>query len=53
MAAGYLLIKESGGLIVDADAQPLDSDFGHSTRLSFIVAANQGILDQIVSEINK
>ena len=53
IAAGYLLIKESGGLIVDADSQPLDSDFRYSTRLSFIGAANQGILDQIMSEINK
>ena len=53
MAAGYLLVKEAGGLIVDASSQPLDSDFGPLTRLSFIVAANQGVLDQIVSEINK
>ena len=53
MAAGYLLIKEAGGLIVDADAQPLDSDFGIMTRLSFICAANQVTLDQIMSEINK
>ena len=53
MAAGYLLVKEAGGLIVDAGSQPLDSDFGHITRLSFIVAANRGILDEIVSEINK
>ena len=52
-AAGYLLIKESGGLIVDADSQPLDSDFGTMTRLSFVGAANQGTLDQIMSEINK
>jgi myo-inositol-1(or 4)-monophosphatase len=53
MAAGYLLIKEAGGLIVDADSQPLDSDFGTMTRLSFVGAANQGTLDQIMSEINK
>ena len=53
MAAGYLLIKEAGGLIVDADSQPLDLDFGTMTRLSFIGAANQGTLDQIMSEINK
>jgi len=53
MAAGYLLIKEAGGLIVDADLQPLDSDFGTMTRLSFIGAANQESLDQITSEIKK
>ena len=53
MAAGYLLIKEAGGLIVDADLQPLDSDFATMTRLSFIGAANQESLDQIISEIKK
>ena len=53
MAAGYMLITETGGLIVDADAQPLDSDFGTMTRLSFVGAANQETLDQIMSEINK
>jgi myo-inositol-1(or 4)-monophosphatase len=53
LAAGYLLIKESGGLIVDADAQPLDSDLGIMTRLSFVGAVNQVTLDQIMSEINK
>jgi len=53
MAAGYLLIKESGGLIVDVDSQSLDSDLGIMTRLSFVGAANQVTLDQIMSEINK
>ena len=38
---------------MDADAQPLDSDFGTMTRLSFVGAANQETLDQIMSEINK
>ena len=53
MAAGYLLIKESGGLIVDADSQPLDSDFKTITRLSFIGASNQVTLDKIMFEIKK
>jgi myo-inositol-1(or 4)-monophosphatase len=53
MAAGYLLIKESGGLIVDADSQPLDSNFKTITRLSFIGASNQVTLDQIMFEIKK
>jgi len=53
MAAGYLLIKEAGGLIVDAYSQPLDSDFGTMTRLSFVAASNQVTLDQIMYEINK
>jgi myo-inositol-1(or 4)-monophosphatase len=53
MAAGYLLIKEAGGLIVDANSQSLDTEFGIMTRLSFVGAANQATLDQIMSEINK
>ena len=53
MAAGYLLIKESGGLIVGADSQPLDSNFKTITRLSFIGASNQVILDKIMFEIKK
>jgi myo-inositol-1(or 4)-monophosphatase len=53
MAAGYLLIKESGGLIVDADSQPLDSDFKTITRLSFIGASNQVTLDKIMFEMKK
>ena len=53
IAAGYLLIKEAGGLIVDADSQSLDTEFGTMTRLSFVGAANQATLDQIMSEINK
>ncbi|MCH9657482.1 fructose 1,6-bisphosphatase [archaeon] len=53
MAAGYLLIKEAGGLIVDADGQPLDSDFGTMTRLSFVCATNQESLDQIMSKIKE
>ncbi len=53
MAAGYLLVKEAGGLILDANLQPLDSDLSYQTRLSFIAAANQKILDDIMSQIGK
>ena len=53
MAAGYLLVKEAGGLILDANLQPLDSDLSYQTRLSFIAAANQKILDDIMSKIGK
>ena len=51
MAAGYLLIKEAGGLILDAELHPLDSDLSYSTRLSFIAAANQKILDAILDQM--
>ena len=51
IAAGYFLIREAGGMILDADLQPLDSDLSYETRVSFIAAANQKILDDIFSEI--
>ncbi len=50
IAAGYLLVKESGGLIVDADLNPLDSDLSYSTRLSFIAAANKKVLDEMLRQ---
>ena len=53
VAAGYFLIKEAGGLILDADLNPLDSDLSYSTRLSFIAAANQKVLDEILSQMEK
>ena len=51
LAAGYLLIKEAGGLILDENLQPLDSDLNYETRLSFVAAANKNILDEIFSLI--
>ena len=51
MAAGYLLIKEAGGLMLDANLKPLDSDLSYQTRLSFVAAANKKILDEIMSQI--
>ena len=47
IAAGYLLIKEAGGLVLDAELQPLDADLSYKTRLSFIAAANKKILDDV------
>ena len=51
MAAGYLLIKEAGGLLLDENLQPLDSDINYETRLSFVAAASKEILDEIFSLI--
>jgi myo-inositol-1(or 4)-monophosphatase len=51
IAAGYLLIKEAGGLVLDAKLEPLDADLSYETRLSFIAAANKKILDDVFSEI--
>ena len=51
MAAGYLLVKEAGGLMLDENLQPLDSDLNNETRLSFVAAANKEILDEVFSLI--
>jgi myo-inositol-1(or 4)-monophosphatase len=53
MAAGYILIKEAGGMILDENLKPLDSDLSYQTRLSFIAASNQKILDDIMSQMKK
>lgn len=53
IAAGYLIVKEAGGLLLDADLKPLDADLSYETRVSFIAAANQKILDEIMSQINQ
>lgn len=51
MAAGYLLIKEAGGLILNDKLEPLDSDLSYKTRLSFIAASNKKILNDVMSEV--
>ncbi len=53
IAAGYLIVKEAGGLLLDADLKPLDADLSYETRVSFIAAANQEILDEIISQIDQ
>lgn len=52
IAAGYLIVKEAGGLLFDAHLKPLDADLSYNTRISFIAAANQKILDQTIKQIN-
>lgn len=53
IAAGYLIVKEAGGLLLDADLNPLDADLSYDTRISFIAASNQKILDEIMSLIDQ
>jgi len=53
IAAGYIIVKEAGGLLLDANLNPLDADLSYETRVSFIAAANQKILDEIMSQINE
>ncbi len=52
IAAGYIIVKEAGGLLLDSNLNPLDADLSYQTRVSFIAAANQKILDEIMNQIN-
>ena len=52
IAAGCIIVKEAGGLLLDANLNPLDADLSYETRVSFIAAANQKVLDEIMSQIN-
>ena len=49
IAAGYIIVKEAGGLLLDSEFNSLDADLSYDTRVSFIAAANQEILDEILS----
>ncbi|MFB5608242.1 MAG: inositol monophosphatase family protein [Candidatus Nitrosomaritimum yanchengensis] len=53
IAAGYLIVKEAGGILLDENFDSLDADLNYETRISFIAAANQKILDDVFSEIKK
>ena len=47
-------ISEAGGMVLDENLKPLESDLSsYTTRLSFIAAANQQVLDDIISEMNE
>ncbi len=53
IAAGYIIVKEAGGLLLDAKLNPLDADLSYKTRISFIAAANQKIIDDVILQIKK
>jgi len=50
IAAGYILVREAGGLVLDEGFGPLDSDLSYDTRLSFVAAASRKILYSVMSE---
>ena len=52
VAAGYLMVLEAGGFIVDRNLLPLDSEFGYDKKISFIAAANKEILDTTVEKLS-
>jgi len=47
VAAGYIIVKEAGGLLLDSEFNSLDANLSYETRVSFVAAANQKILDDI------
>ncbi len=51
IAAGYLIVKEAGGLLLDENFKQLDSDLSYERRLSFIASANKNILDKVFTEV--
>lgn len=48
-AAGCLIVREAGGLVVDESLADLDSDLEYTTRLSFIAASSRAVLDETVA----
>ena len=38
IAAGYIIVKEAGGLLLDSKFNSLDADLSYDTRVSFIAA---------------
>jgi len=52
IAAGYIIVKEAGGLLLDEQFNSLDADLSYETRVSFVAAANQEILDEVFPEKN-
>ena len=50
MAAGYLLVREAGGVVLDENLKPLDADLGYGTKLSFIAAADADTAHMVASK---
>ena len=51
IAAGRLIALEAGGHIIDQNGKPLDSDLSYETKLSFIAAASEEILDDVMKRL--
>lgn len=52
VAAGYLIASEAGGIIIDKNLVPLDSDLSYDKKISFIAAANQEILNETIEKLD-
>jgi myo-inositol-1(or 4)-monophosphatase len=51
IAAGYLILKEAGGVIVDEKGADADAKLDPSSRLSFIAAANRALSRNILMNL--
>ena len=45
--------EEAGGLLLDANLNPLDADLSYETRVSFIAATNQKFLMKLCHKLIK
>jgi len=53
VAAGYLILKEAGGVIVDERGADIDADLHPTSRLSFIAAGSRALSKNILMNLVK
>ena len=53
MAAGYLILKESGGILTDIENSPLEAKLDPKTRVNFIASGNIEIHKKILNLVKK
>ena len=51
VAAGYLIAIEAGGIVIDKNGKPLESELNYDARISFIVAASEEILNETMRKL--
>jgi myo-inositol-1(or 4)-monophosphatase len=49
IAAGYLIAKEAGAKVYSGNGSELESDLDVKTRLSYVVVANDGMLERLAA----
>ena len=53
MAAGYLIVKESGGFLTDIENSPLETKLDPKTKVNFIASGNIEIHKKILNLVKK
>jgi fructose-1,6-bisphosphatase/inositol monophosphatase family enzyme len=53
VAAGFLIIKEAGGIVTTPDDQAVDVELDPKRTLSFIASSNRKIHEKILSLVKK